>query len=62
MIKYNSEKWQKDTKSKKKNCLVVMYVPEIPCETVDVPEGLSKNNVKILLSESRCGGSRCRAS
>jgi hypothetical protein len=38
-----------------------MSVPEIPCETVDVPEGLSKNNVKILLSESRCGGLQCRA-
>jgi hypothetical protein len=61
VIKYNSEKWQKDTK-RKKNCLVVMYVPEIPCETVDVPEGLSKNHLKILLSESRCGGLRCRAS
>jgi hypothetical protein len=46
---------------KKMNFLVVTSVPEIPCETVDVPESLSKNTVTTLSSEMRCGVLQCRA-
>ena len=38
-----------------------MSVPEIPCEMVDVPEGLSKNTVTTLRFEMRCGELHCRA-
>jgi len=37
-----------------------MSVPEMPCETVDVPESLGENTVTTLLSEMRCGGLQCR--
>jgi len=46
---------------KEKKILVVMSVPEIPCEIVDVPESLSKKYCDICFVRMRCGGLQCRA-